>query len=55
MKKYKTGNRAPKSGQYRALGTKREITMVRGKRIPPYQGKARNYKLTDKTKHKRGR
>lgn len=53
MTRVKTGGTAPKSGQYQASGTKREITLTKGERIPPYGGKAKSFELVDKTKHKR--
>lgn len=50
--KVKTGGVAPKSGQYQVSGTKREITLTKGERVPPYGGKAKAFVLVDKTKHK---
>lgn len=52
MSKIKTGGTAPKSGQYQVSGMKREITLTKGERVPPYGGKAQTFKLVDKTKHK---
>jgi hypothetical protein len=52
MTKIKTGGIAPKSGQYQVPGTKLEITLSRGDRVPPYGGKAKTFVLVDKTKHK---
>jgi hypothetical protein len=52
MTKVKTGGVAPKSGQYRVSGTKLEITLSKGSRIPPYGGDAETFVLVDKTKHK---
>jgi len=52
MTKIKTGGIAPKSGQYQVSGTKREITLTKGERVPPNGGKAQIFKLVDKTKHK---
>lgn len=49
----KTGGTAPKSGQYRVKGTKFEITLTKGERVPPYRGKARTFTLVDATKHQR--
>ncbi len=51
--KVKTGGVAPKSGQYQVPGTKHEITLSKGDRVPPYGGEAQSFKLVDKTKHKR--
>lgn len=53
MTKVRTGGTAPKSGQYQPSGTKREITLSKGERVPPYGGEAKVFKLVDKTKHKR--
>jgi len=54
MKKVQTqtGAKAPTSGQYRPVGTKLEITLSKGERVPPYSGKAMKFVLIDKTKHK---
>jgi hypothetical protein len=54
MTKIKTGGTAPKSGQYQVSATKREITLTKGERVPPYRGKAQTFTLVDKTKHKNG-
>ena len=48
----KTGQKAPRSGQYRPTDSKLEITLSKGDRVPPYGGKARTFTLVDKTKHK---
>lgn len=50
--KIKTGQKAPISGQYRSGRSKREITLAKGKKAPPYDGSARRFTLIDKTKHK---
>ncbi|MDD2646861.1 MAG: hypothetical protein PHV78_02615 [Patescibacteria group bacterium] len=47
----KTGQIAPISGQYRPVGTTFEITLSKGDRVPPYQGRAWTFVLVDKTKH----
>ncbi len=52
---FKCGQKCPKSGQYRAVGSKTEITMVEGKVFPPSVNGGNLYKLTDETKHKKGR
>jgi len=52
MTKVKTGGTAPKSGQYQASGSKQEITLSKGNRVPPHGGKAKTFVLVDKTKHK---
>ncbi len=54
MSKYvKTGEIAPVSGQYRPVGSKTEITLVEGKRIPPTSNGITKFILVDKTKHKK--
>ncbi|MFA6608289.1 MAG: hypothetical protein WCT07_00010 [Candidatus Paceibacterota bacterium] len=52
MTKVKTGGKAEVSGQYRVSGTKLEITLSKGDRVPPYGGDAQTFILVDKTKHK---
>jgi hypothetical protein len=50
--KVKTGGKSPMSGQYKPTDLKRgEITLSKGERVPPYKGKAREFKLVDPTKH----
>jgi hypothetical protein len=51
--KIKTGQKAPISGQYRSGRSKKEITMVKGKKAPPYADEGRRFTLIDKTKHKK--
>lgn len=46
-----TGEKAPVSGQYQPAGTKREITLPKGDRVPPYRRQAKNFVLVDRTKH----
>lgn len=54
MTKVKTGGTAPKSGQYQVSGfQKREITLSKGDRVPPYGGEAKTFVLVDKTRHKK--
>ena len=48
----KTGQIAPKSGQYRAAGSKTEVTLVQGKKVPPTAKGAAKFTLVDATKHK---
>ena len=55
MKKVKTGQIAPVSGQYRPSGQKTEVTLVKGKRVPPTPKGATTFTLIDQTKHKGGR
>lgn len=47
----KTGQKAPVSGQYRPQGSKTEVTLVAGKRVPPTPKGATKFTLVDKTKH----
>ena len=50
----RTGGKAPTSGQYRPSGSEREITLVKGKTVPPNNDGVRQiFTLVDKTKHKR--
>lgn len=56
----KPGQPVPKSGQYERIGprgggTGKEVTGVKGKRLPPAPGPKQTYKLVDPTKHKRTR
>ncbi len=52
--KVKTGQRAPASGQYKPAGSKTEITLVQGKRVPPTASGATTFTLVDRTVHKGG-
>lgn len=54
-KLYKCGEKCPRSGQYQAVGSRLEITMIEGKVFPPSANGKNVYKLTDETKHKKGR
>lgn len=54
-RKVKPGQTVPVSGQYRPVGGGHEVTMVRGKTVPPTRGKGGGYVMVDKTKHKSGR
>lgn len=51
----KTGQKAPVSGQYKPAGSKTEVTLVQGKRVPPTSSGATKFTLVDQTKHKGGR
>ncbi len=51
MTRVKTGQIAPVSGQYRPRGSKTEITLVEGKRVPPTPEGATTFTLVDTTKH----
>lgn len=52
--KIKTGQKVPVSGQYRPTGSKTEVTLVQGKRVPPTATGATTFTLVDKTKHSGG-
>ncbi len=53
------GTVAPKSGQYQQIGPQggkgKEVTSVKGERLPPAPTKGTTYKLVDATKNKSGR
>jgi hypothetical protein len=53
--KLRPGSITPKSGQYRISGTKKEITGVKGKPLPPTPRRGQTYELVDATKNKSGR
>lgn len=48
----KTGQKAPVSGQYRIIGAKTEVTLVKGHTVPPTSDGKTKFTLVDKTKHK---
>ncbi|MEN6463458.1 MAG: hypothetical protein ABFC94_19080 [Syntrophomonas sp.] len=48
----KTGGKAPVSGQYKPAGSKNEVTLVQGNRVPPGPNGATKFTLVDQTKHK---
>ena len=48
----KTGNIVDVSGQYRPIGSKTEVTFVKGNRVPPTPSGTTKFVLVDKTKHK---
>lgn len=52
--KIKTGQKVPVSGQYRPIGSKTEVTLVQGKRVPPTTTGVTTFTLVDKTKHSGG-
>gem|GEM_PF-1095306 len=58
-KTYKSGEKAPASGQYTQVGPRggigREVTAVKGEPLPPTTSKGANYRLTDRTKNKSGK
>jgi hypothetical protein len=49
----KTGGTTPVSGLYRVKGTTDELTLSKGDRVPPYDGKAIKAVLADEAKHKK--
>lgn len=49
--KTKTGQKTPVSGQYKPVGSKTEVTLVKGKTVPPTPKGATTFVLVDKTKH----
>jgi hypothetical protein len=53
-KKLTPGTPAPRSAQYRNNATGYEITAIKGKPLPPTQGKGQTYTVVDPTKHKSG-
>jgi hypothetical protein len=56
----KPGNKAPNSGQYGEVGprggkTNKEITGVKGKKLPPTSKPGNGYVLNDPTNNKSGK
>ena len=55
----KPGDTAPKSGQYQQIGPRggkgREVTSVKGEKLPPATTPGSTYKLVDPSKNKSGR
>lgn len=56
----KPGNDAPASGQYREVGPQggqpgREVTVPRGRPLPPTTRSGRRYRLVDPTDNKSGK
>ena len=55
----KPGQPAPRSGQYQQVGPRggsgKEVTAVRGERLPPTPRPGMTYTLVDATKNKSGR
>jgi hypothetical protein len=53
------GAKVPRSGQYQQTGPRggqgKEVTSVKGERLPPAPKKGTTYKLVDATKNKSGR
>ena len=53
MTRVKTGQVVTKSGQYRPVGCKTEVTLVEGKRVPPTSSGITKFVMVDPTKHKK--
>jgi hypothetical protein len=55
----KPGDQAPRSGQYQQIGPRggkgREVTSVKGEKLPPTTAAGSTYKLVDASKNKSGR
>lgn len=49
----KTGTICPKSGQYKPVGSKTEVTLVKGKKVPPTSSGSTKFILVDATKHQK--
>jgi hypothetical protein len=54
---YKPGQKAPTSGQYGVVGpkggkTRSEVTVAKGRTLPPTPKPGQDFVLVDKTKHK---
>lgn len=52
-KTVKTGQKAPISGQYKPEGSKTEVTLIKGKTVPPTKNGVTKFNLVDTTKHKK--
>lgn len=56
---FKPGSEAPRSGQYQEVGPRggrgREVTSVKGERLPPTTKPGSTYTLVDPSKNKSGR
>ena len=59
MGRFKPGQNAPRSGQYRQIGRRggegKEVTVTKGEPLPPTPAKGTTYKLVDPTDNKSGR
>jgi len=51
----KPGQTSPKSGQYQNTSTKKEVTVPKGRPMPPTPKAGQRYKLVDASKNKSGR
>jgi hypothetical protein len=49
-----TGQNAPASGQYRVVGGRKEVTLVKGSTVPPVDGKGAKLVQVDPTKNGSG-
>lgn len=49
--KLHTGEKIEDSGIYRVLGTKDEMALSKGDRVPPYDRRAVNIEIVRKAKH----
>ena len=54
MGKLKPGTIAPRSGQYENTGTHKEVTVPKGRPLPPTPKPGQGYRLVDPTKNKSG-
>jgi hypothetical protein len=58
MSKIKSGQTAPKSGQYLEIGPKgghiKEVTVTKGEPLPPTEKPGSSFKLVDPSKNKSG-
>jgi hypothetical protein len=50
-KKFRPGETAPTSGQYKNTSTGKEVTVVKNEPLPPTPKKGQIYTLVDPTKH----
>jgi hypothetical protein len=50
----RTGGTVPQSGEYRPAGSRYEVTLVKGKRVPPNnEGTQQRFTLVHKAKHEK--
>ncbi len=58
FRKLRPGAKVPRSGQYQQTGPRggqgKEVTSVKGERLPPTPRKGMTYRLVDATKNKSG-
>lgn len=49
-----TGEKVPESGEYRPAGSRHEVTLVKGKRVPPNnEGVQQRFTLVHRAKHEK--